>query len=438
MAPNAELGFCGLPNETSLEFIYCTNALRNVFGADIIVDDLRVLSEPYFEDGDVAKAVAAIVISGAFVASAAGNYATKHYEADYLDFGGFHNFGGRAGMQDDIDVDFQIPPLGTLTAWLQWNDPFGGSCNDYDLALFDDFVNILDAGLTIQDCNDDPLEFVSFTNPNLYTTIIVHLAVQKVSGSDRKLEMFYTLPPEEYVISQGSVAGHAAVSGVLAVGAVNASDPGHDTIASYSDRGPSEIFYPTHQVREKPDITAIDGVSVTGAGGFPTPFYGTSAAAPHIAGIAALLMSANPTATAAQIVQAIKSTAIDLGALGPDRTYGYGLVDALAAVQLQLDKDADGIPDQSDNCPNVANPNQLNTDGDSLGNACDLDDDNDGMPDTYEISMGFDPLNSSDASADADGDGYSNLAEYKAGTDPHDPKSKPKTTSMPWLPLLLD
>ena len=66
------------------------------------------------------------------------------------------------------------------------------------------------------------------------------------------------------------------------------------------------------------------------------------------------------------------------------------------------------------------------------------DDDNDGMPDSYELSQGFDPLDASDASLDADHDGYSNLAEYEAGTDPHDPDSKPRTKFMPWLPLLLD
>ena len=51
------------------------------------------------------------------------------------------------------------------------------------------------------------------------------------------------------------------------------------------------------QVLQKPDITAADGVSVTGVGGFPNPFFGTSAAAPHAAAIAALVKSANPSLT---------------------------------------------------------------------------------------------------------------------------------------------
>ena len=82
--------------------------------------------------------------------------------------------------------------------------------------------------------------------------------------------------------------------------------------------------------------------------------------------------------------------------------------------------------------------NDPDTDGDGIPDSLDADDDNDGMPDSYELSEGFNPLNASDASLDADSDGYSNLAEYEAGTDPHDPDSKPRTRFMPWLPLLLD
>ncbi len=114
-------------------------------------------------------------------------------------------------------------------------------------------------------------------------------------------------------------------------------------------------------------------------------------------------------------------------------TDGDGIGDACDA-----DDDNDGVADGIDNCPFIANPGQTNTDGDAQGNACDPDDDNDGMPDSYELDNGFDPLNAADASQDADGDGFSNLKEFKAGTDPHDPDSIPKPINpMPWLKLLL-
>ncbi len=48
------------------------------------------------------------------------------------------------------------------------------------------------------------------------------------------------------------------------------------------------------------------------------------------------------------------------------------------------DGDGDGVPDGSDNCPAVANPDQANGDGDGQGNACDPDDDNDGVPDASD------------------------------------------------------
>lgn len=62
-------------------------------------------------------------------------------------------------------------------------------------------------------------------------------------------------------------------------------------------------------------------------------YQGTSMATPHIAGIAALLLAKGNATTPDQIKTAIDSTAKDLGAAGKDKTYGYGLADAYAALQ---------------------------------------------------------------------------------------------------------
>ena len=77
------------------------------------------------------------------------------------------------------------------------------------------------------------------------------------------------------------------------------------------------------------------------------------------------------------------------------------------------DDDNDGIPDVSDNCPLIGNANQLNTDGDSEGDACDNDDDNDGIIDTEDNC----PLMPNADQADADGDGIGDVCDTDADND---------------------
>ena len=122
---------------------------------------------------------------------------------------------------------------------------------------------------------------------------------------------------------------------------------GTNKVETFSSDGPRRIFYNSSgtaitpgnvsatggQVLNKPDLTAADGVSVTGTGGtFPSTFYGTSAAAPHAGAIAALAKSRQLAATASQITAALVASAIDIEAAGNDRDSGVGIIMADTAV----------------------------------------------------------------------------------------------------------
>ncbi|MBC3764947.1 FG-GAP-like repeat-containing protein [Neptunicella marina] len=88
------------------------------------------------------------------------------------------------------------------------------------------------------------------------------------------------------------------------------------------------------------------------------------------------------------------------------------------------DSDQDGVIDELDAFPN--DPNETyDTDHDGVGNNSDMDDDGDGMSDEFEIANGLDPLNSYDAKADSDEDGFINILEFEIGTDLFDPSSHP-------------
>ncbi|MBN1390911.1 MAG: hypothetical protein JXA22_09760 [Candidatus Thermoplasmatota archaeon] len=89
------------------------------------------------------------------------------------------------------------------------------------------------------------------------------------------------------------------------------------------------------------------------------------------------------------------------------------------------DSDSDGVGDNSDDLPD--DPLEWrDLDGDGTGDNADDDDDGDQMPDAWEIANGLDQYDPMDAFMDPDGDGYNNLEEYLAGTDPRDKSDHPE------------
>ncbi len=104
---------------------------------------------------------------------------------------------------------------------------------------------------------------------------------------------------------------------------------------------------------------------------------------------------------------------------------------------LDPDSDDDGVLDGQDICPTVPDPGQQDSDGDNLGNACDFDDDNDGLSDPDEAAHGTNPLDpdsdddglrdgfevargANPLASDTDGDGLSDLVEVRKGMNPLD------------------
>ncbi len=324
-------------------------------GADIIVDDVGYFAEGVFQDDIVAAAVNQVTAAGVLYFSSAGNSGNLNdgtsgvWEGDFVGIAPpsglpgtlVNDFGGGANL-NTITVD--SPSLFTL----HWSDPLGGAGNDYDLYLLNsDGSAVLDAGFTTQNGNDDPFEFID-SGP--FNDTGNTLAVVQFSGANRFLHMT-TNRGRLSAATAGQTSGHNSAADAFGVAAVNQATAGGsiftggvaNPVETFSSDGPRRIFFDAAgnpltpgdlsstggAVRDKPDIAAADGVA-TATPGF-NPFFGTSAAAPHAAAIAALMQQTG-NLTSAGARQIFAATALDIEAAGLDRDSGVGLLDARAAV----------------------------------------------------------------------------------------------------------
>jgi hypothetical protein len=392
IAPGAELGFrTGVI--TSGDFAQGIRDLAEA-GSDIIVDDITYITEPFFSDGRVAKAVDEVAAKGVSYFTSAGNFGSKSFEGVFTPFnsddidlplndgaweegGRLHDFGGGKTTQS-IKV---LPGLYMIV--LQWDDPLysidqTGSLYDLDIYLKDFGTPLF--GFNRNNINGDPYEVLTFTITEP-TTVELLIARECEScddlDSNTDIKFKYVVfrgeldPEDNNEINKSTIVGHANAAGAMSVAAVLYANTSvfsfnpeivpagteRFTVASFSSRGGTIT---NNELRFKPDFTAPNGVNTTVDFGSPNlelnvepkdlfpNFFGTSAAAPHVAAVAGLIKQARkvyyPTtkpkdwvgepgkSLPTDIRNLLKETAEDMHDAGFDFKSGSGLVRADKAL----------------------------------------------------------------------------------------------------------
>ena len=259
--------------------------------------------------------------AGILLVSSSGNEGLSHWQGPFVDVDGdgLHEF---APSDEGISVRLYAGEL--IDVILQWDDPCRPSRNDYILRLVDRRGRVV-AESDYDNWLDGPYEDLYTEAPRGGTYTI---QIEKYSGSSNVVfDLVWPNGPElEHGSREGSVGFfEPSVSpNVLTVGAINWRTL---KLESTSSGGP------TKDGRIKPDLVAPTCVVTETYGGraseyreYECGFEGTSAAAPHVAGAAALVKQAFPLYRADEIQAYLEAHAVDQGVPGKDNVYGAGRV----------------------------------------------------------------------------------------------------------------
>lgn len=374
VAPGAALAFAtAVGGEAHL-----AGNIRALFaaGADVIVDDILYLAEPMFQDGVVAQAVDEVVKQGVSYFSSAGNAGRHGYDHAFVPgtvftsgaftaasgtafLGGTaHDFGG-----GNVFQRVTVAPRSAFALVLQWDEPFfsvsgpPGAQSDLDVYVLDSTRTlVLGGAATDNRASKDPVEFTGYACESFTTPCVVHLMIVKHGGPDpgrMKYVVHGGVDPPTFspAIDGSTIYGHANAAGAVAVGAADyrktpAFGVSIPVLEPYSAAGPTPVLFDRDGTRLatpdaralKPEIVAPDATNTTFFGGEDLDadgrpnFRGTSAAAPHAAAVAALMLQALPSLTPARIREVLQTTSLDMGPVGFDNHSGFGLVQASAAL----------------------------------------------------------------------------------------------------------
>ncbi len=305
LAPDAELSLYSF--STELEFYDRLDAIAED-GVDVVNASIG-FDNVWHADGTSPFTVAVddLVDSQSITwVAAAGNEVGRYAigELSGADADGYATVGGMpsiavANYAGGVDVS------------LRWSEDFGASGVDLDLVLADSTGAICGLGEEIQDGDDYPYEwaFCDAGGSEIYAFVFV------ASGDPTGMTAFL-YAPDQIADSQAVALGQTlTLPGDTRRGiSVAAYDVGTTDISWFSSQGP------TDDGRDKPDIAApsnIDTVSYPG-------FEGTSAAAPHAAGVAALIIDARGYASPSTVRSTMMDQAEDMGEAGWDPAFGAG------------------------------------------------------------------------------------------------------------------
>jgi Subtilase family len=382
LAPRAKIKFASAFNGEE-SFAHNIEALVEA-GAGVIVDDVFYQEEPFFQDGQVAVAVKKAVEAGTTYFSAAGNNNLIDEEGhdiaswetpEFRDAqscppevqaipaeNGSHCLNFNPGTDADKTFGMRVEPGATLTVDLQWDEPWNGVATDLDAFLLDSDGDLI-AQSRERNIQVSQMPFESFAWTNISATPkTVQLAVNRFAGGGSPTVKFALIEngggveATEYPRSTGedvvgpTIFGHSGSAAAISTGAVafnDASEP-----ESYSSRGPvrhdfgpleekvaAEPLEPPEEV-SKPDLTATDCGKTTFFAFLSSGFWhfcGTSAAAPHAAAVAALMLQAEPAAEPEDIREALlHSAAMPFEPEFGPCAVGAGLVEAVGAIESLL------------------------------------------------------------------------------------------------------
>ena len=373
LAPGAQLAFATAFTGEA-QFADNIRALATA-GAKVIVDDVTYFTEPMFQDGPVAVAVNDVTAQGVtyFSSAANSNQIIGGNDVASLEAPAFRETGCPAtgfgyvnqcmdfnpAAGSDSTYGISVPPGGDVVIALGWAQPMNGVTTDLDAYLLGTGLPVANTPRS-EDVNtgvgNRPAEVLGYTNQSGATQNL-GLVINRYtgngggnSGTPRLKLIALDGTPSEYLTSSGgdivgpTIFGHNGAASAMSTAAVPFDSA--NTIEPFSSRGPvttqfnpvvgNTVATANTQVLAKPDIAATDGGLTTffgqpAVGGFR--FFGTSAAAPDAAAVAALQLDANPSQSVAQVMNAQKSTANPVGAFSAT-AQGAGLVDALGAVPV--------------------------------------------------------------------------------------------------------